>query len=390
MNHLMKAFPILLLATLSVLTASCELSAEAGPTFATAEILSAEEFAELTVEERKELLLALEQRTASRSANTQPGNHIQKVTTRPTQGERIWHDIIDPKSGRVSEQVLLPAAWQISPRGWQHPNGTTFNSGPNKRYIMQQAPYANAQQLIDREIIPDLKRNGLQVSGTRNLPMLAHKEDERIAYTWQQYPMQVKNQVMEIEFTHGTTKGLLIVYFAVGRHQAGGYTAYWSNVLRAPANYFQQAKSDVLYALRNARQPQEWIAYYNQQQKNRAYGAAARHQSRMRERERAFAAHQSSQRTLSEVSDIYHDMYKNTSAMRDAGQQKNIDAIREEMPRVNPHTGQTNRVPQGYTYYFVSPQGQWIGTNDALYDPNLDPNYRQQNWQRANRPGGSR
>ena len=306
-----------------------------------------------------------------------------------TSDRKTWHDVRDPESGMVSEQYLLPAAWTVSAQGWKHPNGATVHGGPNQNHLLPQAPYRDLQQLIQQEIIPELRRSGMQVEGTENLPQLARREDQRLSYTWQQYPMQVTNQAAGISFSQGTTRGMLIVYFAVGRGQMGGYVGYWSHVLRAPAGVFAQAKADVLYALAHSRQPEAFIAYFNQKSKNRAYGSAARHQAKMQQREQAFAAHQRSQSTLSEIGDIYHKTYQNTSAMRDAGQQKTIDMIREETPRTNPYTGQTNRVSQNYRYYFVNPQGQWIGTNNANYDPNLDPNYNQQSWRSAPAPSGN-
>jgi len=58
--------------------------------------------------------------------------------------------------------------------------------------------------------------------------------------------------------------------------------------------------------------------------------------------------------------------------------------MRDEQNVYNPNTGNTYKVESGYNQYYMNNSGEYIGTNDYNYDPNLDPGVNNQDWYNTN------
>ena len=70
--------------------------------------------------------------------------------------------------------------------------------------------------------------------------------------------------------------------------------------------------------------------------------------------------------------------YNHTSATMDRMQNSTINGIRGEQDAINPYTGEAGKVQAGQDQYWMNRDGQYIGTNDVMYDPNVNSDHTDQ------------
>jgi hypothetical protein len=154
-----------------------------------------------------------------------------------------------------------------------------------------------------------------------------------------------------------------------------GRQVFWSiepNVVyRAPAGELDDAMP-LLMAIANSLRPTpQWakmkadhIAKMNQ---INAQGAA--------ERSRIIAE------SNREISRIITEGYEQRQATMDRSHRQTINAIREVENYTTPGSSTTVQLPHHYNHVYTNSNGEYILTDDALYNPNLDPTLNQHDWQ---------
>jgi hypothetical protein len=80
------------------------------------------------------------------------------------------------------------------------------------------------------------------------------------------------------------------------------------------------------------------------------------------------------------ISDIIHKGWKTRNALTDTGQERMVDMIHERTPYAAPD-GRTVHLSSHYQRVFSDGQDRYILTNDANWDPRLDPNFNSGQWQ---------
>ena len=92
-------------------------------------------------------------------------------------------------------------------------------------------------------------------------------------------------------------------------------------------------------------------------------------------------ASQNISNTYSSIADSNHESWKSRNNMIDKGHSKYINnGIWEQSTVSNPNTGQTYQVEGQQDYYYGNANNEYIGTNDALYNPNTDNSINNQEW----------
>ena len=82
----------------------------------------------------------------------------------------------------------------------------------------------------------------------------------------------------------------------------------------------------------------------------------------------------------SDISDIIHKGYQERNAIRDETQRKVINSIRGTEDYVVPGGSTSVQLPNDYRSVYTNGNGEYLLTNDALYDPNTDPALNSQQW----------
>ncbi|MEM8943365.1 MAG: hypothetical protein AAGC91_14535, partial [Pseudomonadota bacterium] len=73
--------------------------------------------------------------------------------------------------------------------------------------------------------------------------------------------------------------------------------------------------------------------------------------------------------------------WRDRNAMQDRVQEQFTDALRDQSTMVNPSTGEAWKVDAGANNYWINSDGEYLPSNDYNYNPNLDSNLNQQNWE---------
>ena len=82
-----------------------------------------------------------------------------------------------------------------------------------------------------------------------------------------------------------------------------------------------------------------------------------------------------------DVSDIMMKGWRSRGASSDRIQAKTIDAIGEQTVYQTP-TGDSVKLPSFYENVYTDGNGRYLLHNDALYEPNRDPAFNGQDWER--------
>ena len=77
-------------------------------------------------------------------------------------------------------------------------------------------------------------------------------------------------------------------------------------------------------------------------------------------------------KTYSDVSDIMHEGYRSRSASNDAGHASFVRSIHEVDLYSTPGSGTAVELPSGYNHVYSNGNDEYLLTNDALFDPNVD------------------
>ncbi len=288
----------------------------------------------------------------------------------------------DPKSGQVLAYMPFPGSWQMLPSGiLQGPGGARIGTRAGK-YSGQNI---SIDQAIQMDIVPLCRQLNIRIDRIVDLPRIAQKDRQEGAKYWSYAPSQDFYSAKGIETTNlnDGTRGFTVLHHVVKRSQYAMAAGYNMHILNTQPQYFEQHKEVMLYALENKQTNDQAIAAYNAADQQRASRSDAQFRQRMAAQEAAFQAGQAQYNSGKSVGDIYHEMYQNTSKMRDEGHSKSVNGIWERNAYTNPYSGQTVDLSQNYKYYYMNQFGKVIGTNDEFYNPQRDPNVNNQEWRRV-------
>ncbi|MEM9730727.1 MAG: hypothetical protein AAF997_19245, partial [Myxococcota bacterium] len=188
---------------------------------------------------------------------------------------------------------------------------------------------------------------------------------------------------------------LVLIRLFVSKAQGFQSWGYYSHLLEASPSAYEKAKEDLLYAVLNTEHNRAFIADYNRKEKQKAEASWRRHNQRMRAQQRSFEAHQQRMRTQRENFDAQQKAYRENSdaindsmmngwrernAMRDEGQEKFTDYLRDEQAVRDPSTGDRYKVDSGSKEYWKNADDEYIKSDDLFYNPNSDPAVNNQDW----------
>src|SRR5690606_14433896 len=175
-----------------------------------------------------------------------------------------------------------------------------------------------------------------------------------------------------------------------------GASILWSlnsTELEAPKDYFEKAKNAYLEGIAQTEINPQRQQYMNgklmgQIQENNAFWAqksaesAQAHQQRMAAIQARGQAARNIGDTYSEILDINHAGYLNRSSMVDAGQANTVDMIQGHALISHPSTDETYKVQDNSRYFWVNQRGEYIGTDNPLYDPRIDNRINGEGWEK--------
>ena len=320
---------------------------------------------------------------------------------------------IKNRQGQVTYSLPLPTDWQFI----SNPNSDHYIRGPNgiKLYHPTDNAYyygqnmggqtlggrqflapMSAQQYFQQMVAPYLQSQGYQLIDSYPIPEyvammenysagMPNTGNRRYYYAigsdWQSGPQKksmVTTVMTFVESQHGTAWNASMA------------------VMDAPHSQFEMAKKTVRYGVKNVRlgrdlqmrRGQELIAFNRdlaERDAIRDRNEEIRHQREMSDIAARGAESRAIGRAGSDALDSSMDSYRRIQAMKDGGQERSVRGIRGETIISGPNSNETFTVPSGSDYYWVNQNGEYIPTDNSLYNPNTDNAVNNDQWTLSNR-----
>ena len=176
------------------------------------------------------------------------------------------------------------------------------------------------------------------------------------------------------------TSFLTILHHFVSYDQYGGYWGITYSVLEASEGAFEEAKTHYINGLLNQQINPQWLQAVNQKDMQIAQQSNAAHQQRMANI-KSFGD-QNTARFNDRMAAMDQNMasWRANLAASDRSQEQFVDYIHGNTNVSNTNTGQTYKVEAGANQYWMNNQGEYIKSDNSLYNPNLDQNVNNQTW----------
>ncbi len=322
-----------------------------------------------------------------------------------------YHEIRDRDNGMVQAIAPIPADWRVD----ESQQGPVFMSGPGgitvyrtqtdrfawspdpfmQQTIMQSgqqlSPVVPLEQILEQHVKPAFASQGGRLLRSYPIPEVEGfwmRFGEGMVQTGSRRQWRALGSDWEDGNGNMTFVTLVQAVFEQPSHLS------WilqSTSMEAPAEAFDEAKRDYLYAVGNTRINPDWQRRMNGQlqgqiRENESFARTMMESSRAAHRERMAAIEaagntaRSVGQTYSEILDISHAGYLKRDDINSAGHTRTINAIGERTLIGNHETGEHYNVQAGSKYYWVGSDGTYFGTDNALYDPTIDRRINEVQW----------
>lgn len=352
------------------------------------------------------------------AGNTRPAVALKPETSLSQRRDVTFQNKVDPTTGMVKFRVPLPKGWQIDP----DPNTVIEIVGPDNIMVYQQKPavfaYTNdpssqnllrrmgkqvhpvisLQEYLNRYMLPGYRNKGHRLIKSYPVPEVAHRF-ETISNMVPKVSIQRRTMDVlgtEWELNDGRRAFVLLSRSVeYGQDSYGVDMIFW-NVsyyeVVTPRERFKYARDAMIYASANIEMNPKFVRFQNNKmladiERTRRQGNEALRQSRQAHLQRMNAITErgrtssSIAKTYSDILDINHAGYLKRSDMVSTGQSKSIDAIGERSIIGNGNTGEQYQVDSGSRHYWINNNGEYIGTDNSLFDPRSQKGLNDLNWQ---------
>lgn len=329
------------------------------------------------------------------------------------QGGTRSHVVMSTQYNVPMAQLDLPAHWNVQGMqagNWSasgpglsvkntQPTNFMFSNGQLGQFYqqnnMQMRAPVSPEQVVMQDLAPRMRQQGYELVGQSPAPAVEQADQRAMNGLYVPGQAQRSSKVNVSEWRRGDNRlAVVLHWYGLSGNDLVNW-GYYTTELEAPQNSFEREKNGLLNGLASARynpayfaaqrgqaqqrEQQSMAAHNDQMRANQASWDA--HNARMRSNQANFDARQAAHRDMSNsVNNSIMGTWHSNNASMDRQQNATINGIRGEQDAWNPHTGQQGKVEAGYNNYWVNSDGQYIGTNDVMYDPNANGQWVDQ-WQ---------
>lgn len=307
--------------------------------------------------------------------------------------------------------IQLPAHWKVSDLETGYWSATAPGlritpvklvnfknvTGPMREMLLNAGERMRAplspEQVVQQDIAPKMQAEGYELVEQKRRPDLSRKAMADAGKFYVPQRLRYDMQTLQTVWRKGDQRR---AFFLNWMRMDGNDMTSWNysgTILDAPASSFETELNSLVESALTARMAPEAIAAQRrdaqmkeqqaqvqaQQQQLQAQQSWAAHNQRMQQRWNAFNAQQAAHNDMvNSVNNSIMGTYNSTSASMDRMQNATINGIRGEQDAYNPYTGQTGKIESGYNNYWMNSDGQYFGTNDGMYDPNVNSDWTDQ------------
>jgi hypothetical protein len=254
-------------------------------------------------------------------------------------------------------------------------------------------PPLRIEQVFAQDLAPKMQAEGYELVEQKSMPELARKATADINMLYMTGNVRPTLQSLVGVWKKGDQRRALFLNWI--RMDSDGLVVwgYGTTTLDAPASSFEAEKNSLIQASLTAQAAPEGIAAQHrdarmkeqqsrmqaQQQQVQNQQSWAAHNQRMQSNQAAFHAQQAAHTDMvNSVNNSIMGGYNSTMGSMDRMQNATINGIRGEQDAYNPYTGDAGKIQSGYDNYWMNSDGQYIGTNDGTYDPNVNGQWTDQ------------
>ena len=321
-------------------------------------------------------------------------------------GNTVIHTLMDSKTHQPWAYLPLPASWKINTAGSTSqpaitgPNGLEIYAGQYQHFMYSNDPMTTQvyqssgiamrppvgiQNLIFNDLNASLRKQGLEYVGQFPLPLVARADR---SYMDQLYVSGQRNYRFEAAGTEWKTrtgkKVCIVVHYNEMPSAGMMLWGYSVQSLTAEPGYYEEARNAYIHGLASIKYDEQRIAEYNYNEKAKENRNRADHNARMQSNQQAF---ETRQRIHNETYETINKASMNGYYSRNESMNRNQHAytnyIYGENTVTDPASGESYQVEGYYNQYWMNGNGEYIPSNNNLYNPNLDPAMNHQNWQQA-------
>ncbi|MDY0088928.1 MAG: hypothetical protein RBR78_01030 [Flavobacteriaceae bacterium] len=344
--------------------------------------------------------------SANKESNTNSPIKGDKKSASENSWERlVMHPYKDSK-GTVILEMPFPATWNIkenSKPGEVRITGSkgikvinysyqsfAYSPDPQIQQIYQQSGQQmrmmpnSIDELIQQDFVPWGKQNGLQFVKHYEIPEISKIDNWYDDQLFKVTPPQKKIVAIGTEWKKNNGNPVFLLIRLNSNQESGMlFWNYSCSSMEADKDYFEMAKKQLIFGIANAHYNPEPIIEYNRLEAQKVNQSWAAFNQKMAANQAAFQAQQRDFVNRSNaVNDAIMSGWKERDRASDKSHERFVDAITERTNTVNTTTGTYQKVESGYNQYWMNSDGKYISTNSHTYDPNLDNNMNNQNWQK--------
>lgn len=327
---------------------------------------------------------------------SQNENRNKEIAQSPT---IKYFDITDTRNGMVISRIPFPSNWKKEAAGeysFTGPNGIKiyrdrganfmFSNDPQMNIMYQQSGMQiqfpkSIDQVVDEGFMDYANKIDRKLVRKYPMPQFATWDKQFDDKLYKTMPSQNTFSVYGLEWRDPDgTMFLTVLHHFVSYDQSGGYWGVNYSVLETPGKIFEAAKKQFLNGLLNQQTNPQWIQARNQRDQQAAIASNAAHQDRMNNIRAAGANSTARYNERMAAMDQNMESWQAQQAAGDRNQEQFLDYVNERTNVVDPNTGQSYKVDAGANQYWMNDQGEYIKSDNSLYNPNQDTNINNQNW----------
>lgn len=252
---------------------------------------------------------------------------------------------------------------------FMYANDPWMNQNFQQMGFQVQAP-KSVEQLIQQDLIPHAKSQGVSFVRKYELPQLARYQQNLDAMFFKSMPTQNSFRCVATEWKDEKgISSILLIKYHVSQSQMSMSWGYIIESMEAPAAIFDQAKRDYINGMLNTQINPQWVRVCNQQARQQSQQSAAMHQQRMN--------------ALRAQGNQIIEAGKQHDAMTTRSHERFMDQLNDRVTVTHPSTGQSYKVDMGSNHYWINDNHELITTDNANYNPNGDLDVNGMNWVEA-------
>ena len=260
---------------------------------------------------------------------------------------------------------------------FQNGGNFVYATGQFAQFYQQQGgqmrPPVSPDQLVQQDLAPKMRQKGWELIGMRELPQVAQADQRGLDGMYSVGQVRKVCQANVSEWRKGDDRIALVMHWFAFQSPDMTNWGYRFTGAETKAANFQQEEMALVNSLASVRFDPAYFAAYAQSEQQKGNQSWAAHNQRMQQNQANFDRSQAAHRDMvNSVNDAQMSTWRNNNASSDRMHDATIDMIRGEQNAYNPYTGQTGKVESGYQNYWVDQNGQYFGTNDVNYDPNVN------------------